>query len=54
MGQGHVGDDIFCRQGSIDEAFHQRPWQNIGTLGTEGTIAEDLVQYEADVGVAIT
>ena len=40
-GQDHVGGEIFCRRGSIDEAFHHLTWQNIGPLGTEGTIAED-------------
>ena len=49
MGQGHVGGDIFCRYGSVDEAFNEQPWQNISTLGTEGTIAEDLVYDEPEV-----
>ena len=40
----HVGGEIFCRRGSLEESFDQLPWQNIGTMGTEGTIAEDLVK----------
>ena len=47
--QDHVGGEICCRRGSIYEAFNQLPWQNIGALGTNGTIAEDPVHDEPEV-----
>ena len=47
--QYHVGGEIFCRRGSLEESFDLLPWQNIGTLGTEGTIAEDPLHDEPDV-----
>jgi hypothetical protein len=32
--QDHVGGEMFCRWGSIYEAFNQLPWQNSGVLDT--------------------
>ena len=49
MGHDHDGGEIFRRYGSVDEAFNQQPWQNIGTLGTKGTIAEYPVHDEPEV-----
>ena len=36
-GQDHVGGDIFCCLGRMEEADHHLPWQNIGPLGAQGT-----------------
>ena len=47
--QDHVGGEICCRRGSLEEAFEQPPWPNIGNFGTEGTTAEDLVNVEPEV-----
>ena len=49
MGQDHVGGEICCHWGNVVEAFNLRPWHNIGTLGTEGTMAEDPVHDVPEV-----
>ena len=51
--QDHVGVEVFRRRGSVDEAFHHLTWQNIGPLGTEGTIAEDPVNDGPEVWGAV-
>ena len=47
--QYHVGWEIFCRRGSLEESFNQLPWQSIDALGTEGAITEGPVKYEPEV-----
>ena len=50
--QDDVDGAIGCAKGSLEEPFDQLPWQNLGTLGTEGTIAEDTAKY-APEGVGV-
>ena len=46
--QDHPGAHIFCRIGTVEQWQERDPaWEDIGTLGTEGQVAEDPVNEKS-------